>query len=99
MRNDLAILISKANNGVGIAVIATAPGGSPYPPLARWFEMKGYKRPMDQARGYRVIKLLTDCTSLEDVAVAVLENFDGDVVTGDRAPRKFDNYESGQYLN
>ena len=85
--NDLWILLNRASNGVGVAVIAAQ--DNPYGPLAEWFERKRYKDPVGAAQQYKVVRRLENCTSHEGTIV-VLENFDGDVVTGEAPPTRYD---------
>ena len=88
MRNDLWILLNRANNGVGVAVIATR--DNPYGPLTVWFEHKRYKDPVKTAGEYKVSRLIKDCIVDYEGVVLVLENFDGDVVTGEAPPTRYD---------
>ena len=88
MQNDLWILLNRASNGVGVAIIATR--DNPYGPLTKWFERKRYKDPVGAAKQYKVARLIKDCIVDHEGAVLVLENFDGDVVTGEAPPTRYD---------
>lgn len=82
--NDIFVLLCRANNGFGVAVVGCPPGGNPYGPLTDWFADHFFKRPAKQAKMYEVVGRLEGATPLEGV-ITVAENFDQETIAGGMA--------------
>ena len=88
--NNIVILLNKANNGAGLAVVSCDPGGNPWGWLEEWFAFKGYATPKQAASEYKVVRVMEQCTTLPNSVITILENFGGEVVTGYDRPKKTD---------
>lgn len=85
--NDIYVLQSQSRNGFSMAVIAVAPGSSPYAQLAGWFEKNMYTNPWDQTKEFQIIDRLERAATIEGV-IAISEWYDNDLLASGQNARR-----------
>lgn len=87
--NDIFILVSHANNGIGHAIVAVPDGSNPWRWLQQYFVWAGHQRPDLAVKDYTIVDRITDCTTHEGV-IDVLEYYGGDAHYGRKVVTKYD---------
>lgn len=93
--NDLVVLMdSTSKNGFALAVVAVAPGESPWRYLYEWYVHQGFKHPEQAVQKYEWVTRKEGGAVGDSGVIVVAEWYDGVLSTGP-AKRRASKYDTG----